>query len=110
MRYRYNPATDEVEPVVAAPIVRPPSWTKPLHCEALGCEPDEVPQWKEFDRQMGLGDVEYDSAGCPVFNDQGTYDRYVRAHGYYNKTSGKGNQTLDPTLLKRIQERFANSA
>lgn len=85
-----------------------PAWTVPMHNEALAVHPSEIKAAKEIDRGLGLGDTEYDREGCPVFRSKGQYDKFLKAHGYVNKTSGKGHHALCPTLLKRIQERIAN--
>jgi hypothetical protein len=73
-----------------APLVSG-AWKKPLHCEALAVEPEEVEKQREFDQRLGLGDVEYDREGCPVFQSRASYNRYKRAYGYYDRSAGYGD-------------------
>lgn len=111
-RFRYDAATDSVVEANAPGKPRKAgAWAKPKHCEALAVEPEHVPYERQLDQEQGLGDVEYDKSGAPVFYSQGKYDAYVKAKGYVNKTSGRGvttgksNAAVDSTLLKRILER-----
>lgn len=84
---------------------KPSAWNKPMHCEALAYEPGEMPAAKVIDQQLGLGDVEYDSVGAPVFYSPGKYDEYVRAHGYVNRSSVTKGRRLAPGELERAAER-----
>lgn len=108
-RFRYNPDTDEVEEVGPPRVSKPSGWSKPLHSESMGVSTDEVPQAKEFDKTLGLGDVEYDTDGCPVFYSKGEQERFYKAHGYHNRVSGKGHYAIDGAMLKRVMERFASA-
>lgn len=100
-RFRYNPATDKVEEVTAQPRGTP-EW-KQLHCEAMAFD-GNITDAKRLDAELGAPSVDYDARGCPVFNDRQTYDRYLKAHGMVNKTSGK-NSVIDATMLERAMER-----
>lgn len=111
-RYRYDAATDSVIEVGnPLPERKAGAWAKPKACDTLAVEPEHVQFEKQLDQEQGLGDVEYNREGAPVFYSQGKYDEYVRAKGYVNKTSGRGvksgksNFAVDGTLLKRILER-----
>lgn len=97
-RFRYDPTTDSVVEV-GRPAGVANDW-KPLHCETLAFDGDpEVA--KGIDRQLGAPPVDYDKNNCPVFNDRSTYNKYLKAHGYVNQTSGKGNVQLTALDLER---------
>jgi hypothetical protein len=79
---------------------------KPLHCEAMavdGCTADAA---RAIDAQLGAPLVNYDNNGCPVFHDKATYDKYLKAHGKVNRTSGKGHHALTGALLERVAKRI----
>lgn len=84
---------------------KPDAWTKPKHCEALAYEPAEIPAARILDQQLGLGVVEYDAVGAPVFHSPGKYDEYVRAHGYVNRSSVTKGRRLAPGELERMAQR-----
>jgi len=94
-----------VEEVTARPQV--PAW-KQLHCEAMAFD-GSIEDAKRIDAQLGAPSVDYDARGCPVFNDRSTYDKYLKAHGMVNKTSGK-HSVFDPRLLERIISRVRSDA
>ena len=100
-RFRYDPATDSVVEVRVAGSATQ-DW-KPLHCEAMAFEGSER-EAQRIDSLVGAPSVSYDGLGRPIFNDRSTYDRYLKAHGYVNKTSGKCN-VLSAADLERAKER-----
>lgn len=106
-RFRYNPDTDAVEEIGKAPSRGQLDW-KPLHCEAMAFD-GSIADAKRLDAEMGAPYVDYDAIGSPVFNDPSTYKRWLKAHEMVNRTSGKGNHALSPSLLKRLKERMENS-
>lgn len=107
-RFRYNPATDKVEEVGIEP--RGTNDWKQLSCEAMGFD-GTLEDAQRIDRECGAPYVDYQRVGPeaynPVFNDKGTYQKYLKAHGMVNKTSGKsGASPLNSELLKRAMERI----
>lgn len=105
-RFRYDPETDSVVEVGGPGRLRKAgAWAQPKHCEALAVDPDEVKWEKMLDQEQGLGDVEYDKNGCPVFYSPGKYDEYVRAKGYVNKSSCGKHPHFSPELFERIVAR-----
>lgn len=81
-------------------------WNQPKHCEALAYEKAELPAAKLIDQQLGLGNVEYDSIGCPVFYSPGKYDEYVKAHGFVNRSSVTKGRVLAHGELERARQRI----
>lgn len=61
-----------------------------MHCEALAVFPEDIPKFKEYDREHGCP-VEYDHEGCPVLTSRKQYADYCRAHGYHNRDAGYGD-------------------
>lgn len=108
MRYRYNRLTDEVEPVGFQ--TRSDADWKPLHCENMGVDGCTKEQAQALDAKLGAPYVDYDGDMNPVFNDKSTYDKFLKSHGYVNRTSGKGHHSLSPELLKRAIERISVSS
>jgi hypothetical protein len=104
-RYRYDPETDEVTEV--GQLTRSTADWKPLHCEAMAFDGGTIQEAKDLDARIGAPDVSYDGNNCPVFTSKGQYDRYLKAHGYVNKTSGKGHHHLSKELLERIARRVS---
>ena len=100
-RFRYDPTTDSVVEV-GVPAAVANDW-KPLHCEAMAFDGDAVVA-KGIDAQLGAPYVDYDGLGRPVFNDRSTYDKYLKAHGYVNKTSGRCH-VLSAADLEKAKER-----
>lgn len=99
-KFRYNPTTDKVEEVFQRAQVG--DW-KELHCEAMAFD-GNLTDAKRLDAELGAPSVDYDARGCPVFRDRATYDKYLKAHGYVNKTSGKCS-VIDSQMLNRAMER-----
>ncbi len=52
----------------------------PIHSEAAGCHPDQIPEHIEHDRLHGVP-TEYDSTGRPILRDRAHRKRYLKAHG-----------------------------
>ena len=100
-RFRYDPATDSVVEV-GKPAAVTQDW-KQLHSEAMAFDGSEQ-EAKRIDAMVGAPPVDYDKLGRPVFNDRSTYDKYLKAHGYVNKTSGKC-QVISGADLQRAMER-----
>lgn len=67
------------------------AWTKPLVCEALGVQPQQIEEFRKFDQENGLGDVEYNKDGNPVFYSRKSYNEYKRIHGYCDRNAGYGD-------------------
>lgn len=110
MKRRFRHVNGKVVEVTAAP--RGTNDWKQLVCENMGFD-GTLEDAQALDRAKGAPHVEYVQVGPqaynPVFNDKDTYDRYLKAHGYFNKTSGKGNHGIDGALLKRMMERAKNA-
>lgn len=107
-RFRYNPATDSVEEVGSKP--RSTNDWKQLSCEAMGYD-GSLEDAKRLDREYGAPEVDYVRVGPnsynPVFNDRSTYNRWLKAHGKVNKTSGKsGANPIDGQMLQRATARI----
>lgn len=108
-RFRYNPTTDQVEEVGTNKPRSTNDW-KQLSCENMGYD-GSVEDAKRLDREYGAPEVDYVQVGPnsynPVFNDRSTYNRYLKAHGFYNKTSGKsGANPIDGRMLTRAAARI----
>lgn len=99
-KFRYDPKTDSVVEVTTRPQVA--DW-KDLHCEAMAFD-GNVQDAKRIDYELGAPYVDYDAQNCPIFRDRQTYDKYLKAHGYVNKTSGKVS-VIDAAMLERAKER-----
>ena len=104
-RFKYDKETDSIIEVGIQP--RGTNDWKPLHCEALAFDGNTVDEAKLLDKALGAPDVNYDANNCPILNDKSTYNRYLKAHGYVNKTSGKGHHHLSKELLDRAIKRAA---
>ena len=106
-RFRYNPATDQVEEVRIQS--RGTNDWKQLSCEAMGFD-GTLADAQLIDREVGAPYVDYQRVGPeaynPVFNDKGPYQKYLKAHGMVNRTSGKsGVSVLGTELLRRAIDR-----
>lgn len=61
-----------------------PGW--PIHSEAAGFLSDDDVQWaKDHDRQHGVP-TQYDSDHRPIFTDSQHRKRYLKAHGYTDRS------------------------
>jgi hypothetical protein len=103
-KFRYDPERDEVVEVPRAAPRGERDW-KPLACEAMAFDGNTVQEAKALDAKLGAPDVDYDHLNRPVFHDKQTYDRYLKAHGYYNKSSGGVGFRFAPGELERAVER-----
>ena len=77
---------------------------KTLHCENMAFDGD-IKDAIALDAAVGAPAVEYDSIGAPIFHDRATYNKYLKAHGYVNRTSGRGHATLNAAMLERAKQR-----
>ena len=102
MKFRYNKLTDSVEPVTQSQDRLPVGW--PLVSENMAFD-GSVEDAKAIDRAVGAPEVPYDDQGRPVIKDQSTWNKYLKAHGYVNRTSGKGHHALTPYELERAIKR-----
>lgn len=59
----------------------------PIHSEAAGCHPDQVPEHIEFDRKRGVP-TEYDSTGRPILTDRVHRKKYLKIHGLHDNDGG----------------------
>jgi len=75
--FRYDEEHDEVVEVDRPMIHNRPHY--PFRCEALGVHPEQIGEFREFDKQMGVS-TEYSEDGCPIIEDAAHYRRYRRAH------------------------------
>lgn len=107
VKRRFRHINGQVVEVTAAP--RGANDWKQLVSENMGWD-GTLESAQAEDRAAGAPHVDYVRVGPnaynPVFNDKRTYNRYLKAHGYFNKTSGKGNHALDGNMLARLMERM----
>ena len=109
-RFRYNPDTDEVEEV-GQPAARGQRDWKPLVCESLALDGWTSDEARQLDAKLGAPDVDYDKeTNAPIFHDKATYDKYLKAHGYHNKSSCAKHAHFTPAQFeaakKRVLEHF----
>ena len=99
-RFRYDPATDSVVEVGKS-AARIGDW-KELHCETMAWD-GNIEDAKRIDRELNAPQVDYDKTGCPVFKDKSTYNRWLKAHGMVNKTSGKHSAVTGDMVQRAIE-------
>lgn len=60
-------------------------WNQPIHSEALGVHPDQIPEAMDEDKKLGVGGVEYDHHGRPIFTSSKQFRKYAKAYGKVHK-------------------------
>lgn len=60
-------------------------WSKGLESSAMGVHPNQVPEMRAFCKKRGLGGLEWNARGNPVFRSRGQRKRYMEAR---NKAAG----------------------
>lgn len=107
-RFRYDRATDSVVEVGKAPARGGNDWKK-LSCESMGYD-GTLENAYHIDRMLGAPYVDYEKvdedAYNPVFHDKSTYNRWLKAHGMVNRTSGKGGHSVGVRMIQQAIERM----
>ena len=62
----------------------------PIHSEAAGAHPSQIPEHIEFDRHHGVP-TDYDSTGRPILRDRAHRKRYLKIHGLRDNQGGYGD-------------------
>ncbi len=60
-------------------------WPKVSH--AAGCHPDQIGEFKEFDKKNGVRGSEYLPNGDVKFASKRSRDRWLKAHGYIDRSA-----------------------
>ena len=59
----------------------------PIHSDAAGCHPDQIPEHIAFDEKHGVK-TEYDSTGRPILTDRVHRKKYLKIHGLHDNDGG----------------------
>ncbi len=57
---------------------------KPLHSEALGVHPDQIPEAIEVAKRKGVP-TEFDRTGRPIFTSSRHFREYAKKHGFVHR-------------------------
>ncbi len=68
---------------------RPPScW--PLHSEAMGVNPDQIPEAVQNAKERGVP-TDFDAQGRAIFTDRSHRKKFLQAHQMHDKDGGYGD-------------------
>jgi len=67
---------------------KPAGW--PMVSVAAGINPDQIGEYKEFDKKMGV-ETDYTPSGDVVFRDRAHRKKYCEAHHLYDRNGGYGD-------------------
>jgi hypothetical protein len=67
---------------------------KPLHSEAMAVHPKQIKEAMEFAKKHGVP-TNFDAQGRPIFTGRAHRARYMKAHGFYDKSGGYGDAQQD---------------
>lgn len=56
----------------------------PMKSDALAVLPEQVPEYMEHDRKLGVS-AEYSRDGSVIFTSKAHKDKYLKAHGYHDR-------------------------
>lgn len=73
---------------------------KELHSDMMAWD-GNIEDAKRIDRELGAPYVDYDGIGRPIFKSKETWNRWLKAHGKVNKTSGGVRHTISAADLER---------
>jgi hypothetical protein len=62
----------------------------PIHSDALGYHPKQIPEAREHFKKLGIGDTEIDKMGNPVLRDRMHRRRVLKALGRHDNNSFTG--------------------
>ena len=79
-------------------------WSQPFHSDALGVNPDQIPEATAALRAAGVT-ADFDADGCAIITSDKQYREVARAAGLYNGRDGYGvpNSTGGYVLTGREQ-------
>ena len=63
----------------------------PMWSDALGVNPDQIPEAMAADREAGFNTEYHPDTGAIRFPDKATRKRYCEAHGYHDMNAGYGD-------------------
>lgn len=66
------------------------SVTKPQECDALGCHPEQVGEFRDLTKSLGLSSIEYRSDGMMTYTDVRQRDKLAEHLGMYNGSQSLG--------------------
>jgi len=67
-----------------------PAGTWPLHSDAFGCHPKQIPELRNWTKEQGCP-TEYTPDGRAILRDRAHRKALGRAMGYYDKQGGYGD-------------------
>ena len=65
-------------------------WTHPIHSEAMGVHPEQIPEARRFCEMAGVK-TDFDRTGRPIFRSRKHRKRYARAWNFHDRDGGDGD-------------------
>jgi len=77
----------------------PANW--PMESDAAGVAPEQIPECRKLDAQMGCPTEYNPETGNPIFTSQQHRKRYCEVHGLYDRNAGYGDRSPSHNMRRR---------
>jgi hypothetical protein len=68
------------------------AYSRPFACVGAGVHPEQIPEAMAVDAQHGVP-TQYTPGGDPIITSRSHFNRYLKAHGLFNRAAGYGDRT-----------------